>query len=261
MRICVASAFTDNPFKGNTAAVCFLDAPRADAELQLIAAELRQPVTAFLKEDEGIWNIRWFTPQIEIDLCGHATLAAAFGVWTLSGRDERSPLFFRAPGQLLQATPVGEHGVQLEFPARFGRARDVDEGPVSAVDVRPIAAASFGDRWLFEYETSDEVRRLRPHFDALRALAVRALMVTAVSDLPQYDIISRNFPPLTGINEDQVTGVAHTCLATYWRRRFGDTLRCYQASSRGGSMITTLRGDRVLLEGKAVLQFRGDWLC
>lgn len=260
MRVLLVSAFATKPFRGNPAAVCFLDRRRSDATMQAVATELNQPVTAFVRQRKHAWDIRWFTPETEIDLCGHATLAAAFAIWQQNSHAKRSPLAFRAAGEQLMASPASKQRIQLDFPARFGRVERAGENLIAAAGLPPITTTRYGDRWIFEYSSADDVRKLRPDFDRLRDTGVRALIVTARSDVPEFDIVSRNFPPLVGINEDHATGTAHTCLATYWLERLGDSLCCWQASPRGGSMMTKLIGDRVFLEGSAIIEMTGRWL-
>ncbi len=257
MRTYIVAAFAEAPFGGNPAGVCLLDEALPDAALQQIARELAQPETAFLLGAGGDYAIRWFSPAVEVALCGHATLAAAEVLWREGFADAAQPLRFTAGDVVLTATAGDEGLIWLDFPALPGVAADP---PAGAFGCRPPpSAARHADRWLFEYPTAHDVRAARPDFAALIAAGVRSLILTAPSDLPDYDIVSRNFAPLVGVDEDQVTGVAHTCLAPHWRDRMGDTLRCWQASPRGGGLIARSHQGRVLLGGRAIIEFGGRW--
>jgi PhzF family phenazine biosynthesis protein len=228
--------------------------------MQAIAAELRQPETAFLWPENEATAIRWFSPEMEVDLCGHATLAAAHVLWEEGLADRRQSLVFnsRLKGAVA-ATSVEDGSISMNFPACFGSQQDPDPAVLACIDRTPIAAGLYANRWILEFASAEDVRELKPRFDALKATGTRSLIVTAISDHNDYDIISRNFAPIVGVNEDQVTGAAHTCLAPYWESRLGTKLRCWQASQRGGAMTTSLVADRVLLQGKATIEFGGNW--
>ena len=261
MRTFIVASFTLNPFTGNPAGVCLLEEAASDSEMQAIATELRQPETAFLLGEGQDRPIRWFSPEVEIDLCGHATLAAAHVLWETGQVDRDRPLSFASQRKgVLTATKLPDGPISMDFPASFGAPREPDTSVIAAIDAVPISAALFSDRWVFEFKTADQVRGVRPDFAALKATGARSLFITAPSDQDEYDIISRNFAPIVGVNEDQVTGAAHTCLATYWQSRLGNRLRCWQASQRGGGMITELLGDRVMLQGQARIEFTGTFL-
>ena len=256
MRTYIVAAFAEGPFKGNPAGVCLLQEALGDDALQRIARDLAQPETAFVRQVDGGWAIRWFSPLTEVALCGHATLAAAHVLWREGLAPADRPIDFAAGETALCAMRESEDLIWLDFPALPGREAAPPDDLLACVSPAPVATMRHADRWLFEYVTAAEVRAARPDFGALARTGVRSLILTAPSDRAGYDIISRNFAPIVGVDEDQVTGVAHTCLAPHWQPRLGFELRCWQASQRGGVVLTRLRGDRVHLGGRAVLQRR-----
>jgi len=260
MRTYIIAAFASEFFRGNPAGVCILDDPLDSLSMQLVARELRQPETAFVAKMEDGWSIRWFSPETEVDLCGHATLAAASALWDQGLVDEDQAITFFAAIGRLSAVRTANGFVWLDFPALLGKYQSPDPTVLESVNLAPVRSAKHADRWIFEFEDADSVRALNPDFEKLRRSGARSLIVTAVSDMPGYDIVSRNFAPIVGVNEDQVTGVAHTCLAPYWADRLGPELRCWQASSRGGAMMTRLAEGRVALGGLAVMEFAGSML-
>lgn len=258
MRLWLVAAFAERPFQGNPAGVCLLEEALPAQELQLIARELRQPETAFIRRETDGWAVRWFSPEVEVELCGHATLAAAHVLWS-EGLAAEGAITFFAASTTLTATRGNDGLIWLDFPSLPGAPGHPRPEVVAAVGAPPALAARHADRWLFEYRTAAEVRGLRPDFPALRRTGVRSLIATAPSDMDGYDIVSRNFAPLVGVDEDQVTGMAHTCLAPHWRARLGDALSCWQASPRGGGMRTRLAGERVALGGRAIIEVSGAW--
>jgi PhzF family phenazine biosynthesis protein len=246
-------AFTEEPFQGNPAAVCILEKP-ADADwMQLVAREMNLSETAFLHPQGDGFNLRWFTPATEVDLCGHATLAAAHVLWeTHQVPPEARIVFTTRSGRLEACLKAG--WIELDFPAT----------PVDPVAEAPIllralgTAALFVGRNRFDYlvEVADEgrVNALVPNFDLLRKIDARGVMVTAqTASSGLYDFVSRFFAPAAGVNEDPVTGSAHCSLGPYWSRKLGKTeLYAYQASARGGALKVSVQEDRVLLGGKAL---------
>ncbi|MBW8296297.1 PhzF family phenazine biosynthesis protein [Sphingopyxis sp.] len=253
----IVAAFTDVPFRGNPAGVCILPV-RIDAGLmQAIAAELRQPETAFLLRRGDDWEIRWFSPVTEVDLCGHATLAAAHVLWRTRVASEDRLRFVMHTGVTLIARRDAVGLIWLELPAVPGQEEEMPEALASCVGTDWIVSSRHGDRWILECSDAPQVRAARPNFPDLMATGIRSLIVTAISDAPEYQIISRNFAPIVGVNEDQVTGTAHACLALYWSERLGRELTCWQASQRGGAVRTRLRGTCVELGGSAIITFEG----
>lgn len=257
MRTFIVAAFSSVPFRGNPAGVCILESAIGADVMQKLAAELRQPETAFLSRSTQGWTIRWFSPTTEVALCGHATLAAAKVLWDEAGVPDAS-IRFTAGDEVLLACRDDER-IWLDFPTIPGIPCETPSSVADCIDVPWTASSRHGDRWLLECADAATVRCARPDFAGLVRANVRSLILTAKSDMPGYDIVSRNFAPIVGVNEDQVTGSAHACLAPYWQDRLGTELSCWQASARGGAIKTRLVGSRVSLGGSAVIEFRGGF--
>ncbi|MTI96148.1 MAG: PhzF family phenazine biosynthesis protein [Firmicutes bacterium] len=253
-------AFTSQAFAGNPAAVCVLDEERKDEWLQAVAAEMNLSETAFVLPGPEGYALRWFTPTVEVDLCGHATLATAHALYA-SGRAK--------PGETLRfATRSGplsarQHGGQiiLDFPAEPATSCAVDDGLLAAIGIKPLYSGRNREDFLFEIASEAELVKLKPDFARLAALTERGAIVTARSQSSKYDFVSRFFAPGIGIDEDPVTGSAHCCLAPYWQQKMGKTkFQARQLSSRGGELQVEVQGERVLLFGQAVLVFCGEIL-
>jgi len=271
--IAQVDAFTDRPLAGNPAAICVLDGPADDQWMQAVASEMNQPETAFLEqvdpdspehgaaaEDDGPrWRLRWFTPVCEVELCGHATLAAAHHLLVDRGIDARL-LWFDTLSGTLSARALGDGWIQLDFPADPPVETDAPAGLIDALGVTNAVTVARGrSDWLVEVPSADDVRAVQPDMAALAGLAEvdRGVIVTAVGD-KLHDVVSRFFAPGAGIPEDPVTGSAHTTLAPFWAERLAsDDFLAYQASARGGVIRVSLRDDRVLLGGQAVTVFQG----
>jgi PhzF family phenazine biosynthesis protein len=264
VRIFQVDAFADRPFGGNPAGVCVVG-PDADAGwMQSVAAEMNVSETAFLVplEDGGRYGLRWFTPAVEVDLCGHATLASAHLLWEEGEKAE--VLEFETRSGVLTAVPAGDDLIQLDFPADPVTAVPASE-PESAEVGRALGAEPVGvyrgrEDVLVEMADAEAVRRLAPDLRALAGVAARGIIVTAPGDGHDgADFVSRCFYPAVGIAEDPVTGSAHCTLASFWCPRLGrSSLVGWQASRRGGRVGVELSGDRVLLTGRAVTVLRGD---
>jgi PhzF family phenazine biosynthesis protein len=258
-------AFTDRPFAGNPAAVCILPAPADPAWMQAVAREMNLSETAFLdRRADGDYNLRWFTPAAEIDLCGHATLASAHALWEDGHLAPTAQARFHTRSGLLTADKRGDW-IELNFPARPPEPAPAPDGLDAALGV-PLGwvgkyPAPDDLDYLVEIGSEEAVRTLAPDFGRLAALPVRGLIVTARATTAPYDFVSRFFIPSMGINEDPVTGAAHCRLTPYWRDRLGkDSLLAYQASARGGVLRVRVEGDRVILGGQAVTVLRGELL-
>ena len=253
-------AFTDRPFGGNPAAVCLLPEAADEEWMQAVAAEMNLSETAFLApRDEG-FDLRWFTPTMEVDLCGHATLASAHMLWETNVLASGAEARFHTRSGLLTARQENSW-IELDFPSTPAVETDMPPGLEAALGVtaRFIGRSQFD--YLIEVPDASIVRRMTPEFGALARFEARGFIVTALSDEPQYDFISRFFGPAAGVNEDPVTGSAHCTLAPFWAERLGKkTFAAYQASKRGGEVRVTLAGERVLLAGQAVTVFRGEGL-
>jgi PhzF family phenazine biosynthesis protein len=255
----VVHAFADRPFGGNPAAVCFSPAEPSDGWMQQVAAEMRLSETAFLRPAEDGYRLRWFTPAVEVPLCGHATLAAAHVLWETGRLQPDAQARFHTRSGLL-TVDRGPEGMTMDFPARAAEpCRDWDDLPsVLGAPARFVGRNAMDG--FVELEDERAVRGLRPDIARLEEYPVRGVIVTARSDDPAYDFVSRFFAPRAGVPEDPVTGSAHCCLGPYWAERLAKRdLVGFQASQRGGTVRVGLRGNRVLLGGRAVLVLSGEW--
>ncbi len=253
-------AFADAPFRGNPAAVCFPDRDVDDEWLARVAAEMNLSETAFLWPETDGWRLRWLTPEVEVDLCGHATLASAHVLWE-SGRLEREQVArFHTRSGVLTAARRGEW-IELDFPVSPIEPSAPPAGLIEALGASAVAIAKTRFDYLVELESEEIVRSLAPDHRALRSLPVRGVIVTARGG-GDVDFVSRFFAPGSGIDEDPVTGSAHCALTPYWSERLGKTERVgYQASRRGGTVRVELAGPRVKLRGRALTVLRGELLC
>jgi predicted PhzF superfamily epimerase YddE/YHI9 len=253
-------AFTSVPFAGNPAAVCVLTAPREAAWMQSVAREMNLSDTAFLDPREDGYNLRWFTPAVEVDLCGHATLASAHVLWEEGHLQPGQPACFRTRSGWLAAQRSGEW-IEMDFPATPASKNNAPTRLVDGLRATPTHVGRSPFDYLVELESEEMLRRLDPDFGLLRGLPVRGIIVTSRSASRDFDFVSRFFAPAVGVNEDPVTGSAHACLGPYWAPRLGKSeLVGYQASPRGGVVRTRVDGDRVLLGGQAVTVLRGELL-
>src|SRR5690606_34311273 len=256
-------AFTDRPFAGNPAAVCVLAAPRDERWLRDVAREMNLSETAFLvKRGDGAYDLRWFTPTAEVDLCGHVTLASAHVLWEDGHLAPHETARFHTRSGLLTATRTAEW-IELDFPATPATPVDPPAGLASALGAEPLWVGTSRFDLLVLLRDERTVRGLRPDIAALRALDARGIIVTAPAsdEHAAYDFVSRFFAPAVGVDEDPVTGSAHCALGPFWAERLGkEELVGYQASARGGFVRVRLQGDRVLLGGRAVTVMRGELL-
>lgn len=259
--LAIVDAFTDRPFAGNAAAVCLLDEP-ADADwMQRVAAEMNLSETAFLTPRDDGYGLRWFTPTVEVDLCGHATLASAHVLWESGRLAPSAPARFHSKSGLLTAERDGDR-IVLDFPAKPCAPADPPPGLLDGLGAKPTFVGLNGMDYFVALATAADVRGLRPDHASLRTLPVRGVIVTAKSDDARFDFVSRFFAPGSGIDEDPVTGSAHCTLGPYWADKFGKTtLVGFQASARGGIVAVEVRGERVRLGGTAVTVVRGELLA
>ncbi len=258
MEIYQVDAFATEAFHGNPAAVCLLDGVRSDAWMQSVAAEMNLAETAFVERRGDEFGLRWFTPTVEVDLCGHATLATAHVLWEHG--DSRTCLSFRTRSGQLSAQRA-EGGIRLDFPADPVAPVDTPPRLVQALGAQPVAVGRGRSFYLAELEDAATVRTLTPAIATIATLDVSGVIVTAPGD-GQSDFVSRFFAPAFGIAEDPVTGAAHCCLGPYWQPRVGRTRMVgYQASARGGFVGVEVHGERVLLAGHAVTVVRGELLA
>ena len=228
-------AFTDRPYAGNPAAVCPLDAPRSDAWMQNVAAEMNLAETAFLLPHDDGWNLRWFTPVLEVDLCGHATLAAAHILWETGRLAPDAQARFHTRSGLLTADRRATGHIELDFPAERETRTESSLALFAALGARPLYLGKNRFDLIAELDDETAVRALKPDFAQLALLPVRGVIVTARADSPDCDFVSRFFAPQCGIAEDPVTGSAHCCLGPFWSTRLNKTeMAAFQASPRGG---------------------------
>jgi len=251
-------AFTEKPFSGNPAAVCLLPQAREAPWMQAVAKEMNLSETAFLLKQEDGYNLRWFTPAVEVDLCGHATLASAHILWeTGILRREEQARFHTRSGLLTAVSKGGE--IELNFPAKTEEPAETPAGLLEALKVKAKYIGKSKFDYLVQVDSEETVRGLKPDFPALKNIPVRGVIVTSRAGSPGYDFISRFFAPAAGVNEDPVTGSAHCTLGPFWSRQLGKKeFLAYQASERGGTLRVRIAGDRVYLGGKAVTLFKGD---
>ena len=251
-------AFTSRPFAGNPAAVCILSETPAERWMRDVAREMNLSETAFLVPKDGEYNLRWFTPAVEVALCGHATLASAHVLWEDGHLAAGTQARFHTKSGLLTASRQGEW-IEMDFPAKEETAAEPPAELAAALGLRPVYVGRNQFDYLVEVESAAALRDAKPDHGVLRKLPVRGVIVTARSDEPEFDFISRFFAPGAGVDEDPVTGSAHTCLGPYWSKRLGKTeFNAYQASARGGVVRVRCGGDRVYLSGQAVTVMRGE---
>ncbi len=258
IEIALIDAFADRVFSGNPAGVCLLPSPQEDHWLQSVAAEINASDTAFLVPVEGGWHLRWFTPEAEVELCGHATLASAHYLWTRHRVDDDVLRFFTASGEL-NARRTGDGWIELDFPATVPEPATPPGALLDGLGIDGVVAVykSRSD-YLVEVPAPDLVRELKPDFERLRTIpSARGVAVTSVGE-GLYDFVSRFFAPSVGVDEDPVTGSAHCALGPYWAERLGkNDLLAHQLSTRGGTIRVGVRGDRVLLWGQAFTVLEG----
>ena len=248
-------AFTSEVFSGNPAAVCILDSWIEDNILQSIAAENNLSETAFLVRNDDGFDLRWFTPTTEVSLCGHATLASAFVLFSCRDWAEKEIRFnTRKSGQLV----VGRRGdlLEMDFPSRPAHSIKSPSGLKEALGVTPIATLSSVEDLLVVLESERVVCDLQPDLSTLESLEYRGIIVTSRGS--RSDFVSRFFAPRLGIPEDPVTGSAHCVLVPYWSSEFNKkNLHAFQLSKRGGELFCVYAEDRVKISGKAVLYLEG----
>jgi PhzF family phenazine biosynthesis protein len=258
-RVVQVDAFTDRPFAGNPAAVCVLEQPIPDALMASIAAEMNLAETAFLQRLPGSdeWSLRWFTPELEVDLCGHATLASAHALWESGEAHEDQRLRFHTRSGILTAERR-DGWIELDFPALTSTPEAAPEWLEAALGATPVNFERSRFDLLVELADEDTVRTLAPNLMRLAEEPVRGFIVTARA-AGAYDFVSRWFGPGAGVMEDPVTGSAHSVLGPYWEPRLGKSeFVAFQASRRGGVIRVAVLGDRVLLSGRAVTTLRGE---
>lgn len=258
MTIYQVDSFTDKPFTGNPAGVCILDKAADESWMQNVAMEMNLAETAFLFPIKDGYNLRWFTPAVEVDLCGHATLASAHILYQLGMLKPDQQARFQSKSGLLIAKKQGEW-IELDFPSTPAVQLSPPDGLLQALGVDSLWVGQSKFDFLVEVASESEVRSVEPDFGALKKLGGRGVIVTSQSSTPGFDFTSRFFAPSAGIDEDPVTGSAHCTLAPYWEPKLGKSeMVGYQASKRGGVVRVRRVGDRVMLGGQAVTVMRCD---
>ena len=259
LKIAVIDAFTDKPFSGNPAAVCLLGESLPKETMQAIAMEMNLSETAFVEKtaEPGYFSLRWFTPTLEIDLCGHATLASSHWMLLSGWAKEGEQMHFATKSGELRVKSV-EGFLQMDFPLIPTFSDSHPEFSDEIFGKKILHAAQLRKNWIFELEDAKAVRDLEPDFGKIAAHSEEGFIITAEGD-QGYDIVSRFFGPNVGVPEDPVTGFAHCALMDYWNQKTGKTqLKAFQASKRGGELFLEKHDDRVLIRGKAVKVWEGE---
>ncbi len=254
-------AFTDQPFTGNPAAVCVLSQRQDDIWMQRVAAEMNLSETAFLSRREDGYDLRWFTPAVEVELCGHATLASAHVLWESGRLDRKEQARFHTKSGLLTAD-FRDGWIEMNFPAEPEKKADAPAGLAEALGIdRMLYTGRNRFDILVEAASEETIRRMTPDFTLLAAIEARGVIVTSRSGSGDCDFVSRFFAPRVGVNEDPVTGSSHCCLGPYWSRTLGkENLVARQVSARGGLLHVRPEGGRVHIGGRAVTVLEGN-LC
>ncbi|MCE5250769.1 PhzF family phenazine biosynthesis protein [bacterium] len=251
-------AFTDKPFYGNPAAVCILPEPRDKKWMQLVAREMNLSETAFLHRRGDHFNLRWFTPAVEVDLCGHATLASAHILWETGIMDKHEQARFDTRSGMLTAD-LRDRMIELNFPAVPDEPSGAPFELCQALGIKQGYIGKTKFDYLVEVDSEKTVRDLSPDFSQLKTIPVRGIIVTAPASSPEYNFVSRFFAPGAGIDEDPVTGSSHCSLGPFWKRKTGrsEFVAC-QLSERGGIVHVRVDGDRVYIGGQAVTVLHGE---
>jgi PhzF family phenazine biosynthesis protein len=251
-------AFTNKPFSGNPAGVCVLPEPQDIGWMQNVAREMNLSETAFLHRQEDGYNLRWFTPAVEVDLCGHATLASAHVLWEAGHLVPGEQARFHTRSGLLTADRRRDW-IEMNFPAKPEEPASAPPGLLEALGVPAKYIGKSHYDYLVEVDSEEIVRKAQPDFTLLAKTPARGVIVTSLASSKDFDFVSRFFAPQVGIDEDPVTGSAHCCLSPFWTKRLGkNELVGYQASARGGVVHVHLSGDRVYISGQAVTVLRGQ---
>lgn len=262
-RVLLVDAFCDGPGSGNPAGVCPLESAPDERWMRLVALEMNQAETAFLWPEDDLWRLRWFTPTVEIDLCGHATLASAHVLWSEGLLAHATPARFATRSGELVCARLADGRLELDFPEQTPLEHGEPDGLRAVLERAPRWVGASRMDWFVELQSEDDVRALRPDPAAVARLGRRGLIVTSRARAgADHDFVSRFFAPQSGVPEDHVTGSAHCALAPFWCERLGrPVLTGYQASARGGRVEVEPRKGRVLLRGRARTTLAGEWLA
>jgi PhzF family phenazine biosynthesis protein len=259
MRIYIVDAFTDTMYQGNPAAVCILDSFQTDVWMQKVANEMNLSETAFVNRTEEDYILRWFTPESEVDLCGHATLASAHVLW----KEEnclRDLISFQTKSGLITTERTGAL-IHMNFPLEIATDCEATQELIDGLGVPMQYVGRNRMDYLIEVENEDIVKGLEPNFNILKKVDARGIIVTSKSDSESSDFVSRCFYPAVGVNEDPVTGSAHCCLGPYWGKKLHKSnLHAIQLSNRRGVLDLNLHGGRIIISGQAVTTLKGELL-
>ena len=262
--ITVVDAFTNVPFAGNPAAVCVLKQEQSADWMQSVAKEMNLSETAFLlSEGDHIYRLRWFTPKVEVKLCGHATLASAHVLWEEGQAVSSKPIHFETLSGRLTAEQKEAGWIAMNFPSRFVSDSDAPPEVRQGLGAEPLFAAKYDSGYLVELANKEVLLGIKPDFARLvQSGCGRLIVTTQAQSGDEYDFFSRFFAPDAGIDEDPVTGSAHCVLGPYWATKLGKTeLRAFQCSDRGGELRLSVQGDRTVLQGRAVTVLKGQLLA
>lgn len=255
MKIFQVDAFTDKIFSGNPAGVCLLTSPKDEVWMQNMAMEINLSETAFLQKYKEGFKLRWFTPQNEVDLCGHATLASAHILWQIGMlKQDSEARFYTKSGKL--TAKKNQEWIELNFPieedVEIRAPKEIKEG----LNLIPNYVGKNRMDYIVEVESEEVLKNINPDLELLKKVKTRGIIVTSVSSSDEYDFVSRFFAPRIGINEDPVTGSAHCCLGPFWKRKLNkNVFKAYQASQRGGILKIRVGNDRIYLSGQAKTVF------
>jgi predicted PhzF superfamily epimerase YddE/YHI9 len=259
MKIYIVDAFTDEPYKGNPAAVCILENNKSDEWMQNIANEMNLSETAFILKQGKDYSLKWFTPESEVDLCGHATLASAYILWE-EQLSENNEIRFITKSGLLTAIKSGDW-IHMNFPLE---EENETVPPIELIEGLGIPFKYIGKNrldYIVEIEDEEAVRKLQPNFNLLKAVKSRGVIVTSPSSRSDIDFVSRCFYPALGVDEDPVTGSAHCCLGPYWQKKLNkNEFTSLQLSKRGGLLKLKIVEDRILISGQAITTLKGEIL-
>ncbi len=259
LKLYTVDAFTDKPFAGNPAAVCILEKELTETQMKNIAFEMNLSETAFVLNQGDVYSLRWFTPDSEVDLCGHATLATSHILWQTGLHDKSGTILYKTRSEILKARQVNGK-IELDFPIDKEYRIDIPGALVETLGAKPTYLGKTKWSYLAEMDSEETVRNIKPDFDMMETLEAWGVMITARSASKEFDFISRFFAPRKGVKEDPVTGSAHCALGPYWANKLGkNTLNAYQASARGGSLVVIIDGERVKLLGSAVTILEGKF--
>ena len=251
-------SFSAEPFAGNPAGVCLLTEPRDERWMQAVAREMNLSETAFLLREGDGFRLRWFTPAVEVELCGHATLASAHVLWEEGVLRPSEIARFATKSGELRAYRRGDL-IEMDFPSKPEQPAEPPANLLEALGVKPLYLGRNVFDYLLLLDSETAVRAVTPDFALLRTVTVRGVIVTAPSARPRFDFVSRFFAPAVGVDEDPVTGSAHCCLGPFWAARLGKSeLVGHQVSARGGVVNVRVAGERVFLGGRAVTVLRGE---